>query len=29
MGDKLLNDNLVTFLEYDLFRDVSVDAIVQ
>ncbi|CAO2820379.1 unnamed protein product [Amaranthus hypochondriacus] len=29
MGDQLLNDNLVTFLEYDLFRYVSLDAIVQ
>ncbi|CAO2823885.1 unnamed protein product [Amaranthus hypochondriacus] len=29
MGDQLLNDNLVTYLEYDVFRDVSLDAIVQ
>ena len=28
MGDGLLNDCLITFLEKDLFCDVAVDAIV-
>lgn len=29
MGDELLNDNLVTFLEKDLLLNVSLDAIVK
>ncbi|XP_057515164.1 uncharacterized protein LOC130796782 [Amaranthus tricolor] len=29
MGEQLLNDSLVTFLEKDLFLNVSIDAIVQ
>jgi hypothetical protein len=29
MGDQLLNDSLVTYLEKDLFFEVSIDATVQ